>query len=56
MVWTKDDYPDSFRNLDEKTRNKALEIANSLLKTQGMDKNKAIPIALKKAKEWAENN
>lgn len=53
MPYSKDKYPDSWKNLDAKVRNKAIEIANEMLK-EGYDEGRAIPIATKKAKEWAE--
>lgn len=51
MPWTKKDYPDSMKNLDESVRNKAIEIANRLLK-DNYDEGRAIPIAISQAKEW----
>lgn len=54
MPWTKKDYPNSMKNLDEKIRNKAIEIANALLE-EGYAEGKTIPIAIDKAKEWGEN-
>lgn len=56
MAWTKNNYPDSMKNLDEKVRNKAIEIANALVEKEGMDEGKAIPIATSKAKDWADNH
>lgn len=53
MVWTKNNYPDSMKNLDGKVREKAIDIANALLEKENMDENKAIPIAISKAKESA---
>ncbi|WP_300409084.1 DUF2188 domain-containing protein [Lagierella sp.] len=54
MVWTKKDYPDSFKNLEEKVRVKAIDIGNAMLK-DGYDEGRVIPIAISKAKDWAEN-
>lgn len=51
MTWTKEDYPDSMKNLEEKTRNKAIEIANSLLEDD-YDQARSIAIAIAQAKEW----
>jgi uncharacterized protein YdaT len=51
MPWTKDEYPESMKNLDTNVRNKAIQIANSLVEESNMEKNKAIRIAIKKAKE-----
>lgn len=51
MPWTKNDYPDSFKNLDSNVRNKAIEIANALLR-EGTDEGRAISIATAKAREY----
>ncbi|MCK9270784.1 MAG: hypothetical protein WC271_10280 [Bacteroidales bacterium] len=56
MPWTKNDYPDSMKNLGKKVRDKAIEIANALVEEEKMDEGRAIPIAISKAKEWAENH
>lgn len=50
MPWNKNDYPDSFKNLDDKVRDKAIEIANALLR-DGYEEGRAIPIALDQARE-----
>ncbi|WP_130807480.1 DUF2188 domain-containing protein [Senegalia massiliensis] len=55
MTWNKNDYPESMKDLDDKVRNKAIEIANELL-DENYSEDKAIPIAINKAKEWAENH
>jgi len=55
MPWNKDDYPDSFKNLNPKVREKAIEIANALLK-DGMEEGRAIPIATEKAREYVGGN
>lgn len=55
MAWTRKDFPDSMKNLDVKIRNKAIEIANALVEKEEMNEGKAIPIAISKAKEWADN-
>lgn len=54
MPWTKEDYPNSWKNFDEVTRLKAIDIANALLE-EGYEEGRAIPIATAKAKEWAED-
>ncbi|NBJ70034.1 MULTISPECIES: DUF2188 domain-containing protein [Clostridia] len=54
MVWTLKDYPASMKNLNEVTRKKAIDIANSML-DEGYDENRAIPIAIDQAKEWRKN-
>ncbi|MFX3673426.1 MAG: hypothetical protein ACE3JQ_03120 [Paenisporosarcina sp.] len=51
MPWTTTDYPDSFKNLNTEVRNKAVEIANALLK-DGMAEGRAIAIATEKAREY----
>lgn len=54
MPWNSKNYPDSFKNLSSETRDKAIEIANSLLE-DNYNKERAIPIAISKAKEWDSN-
>ncbi|MFS0690742.1 hypothetical protein AB1K89_16015 [Sporosarcina sp. 179-K 8C2 HS] len=51
MPWNKNDYPDSFKNLDSDVRNKAIEIANALLR-EGNEEGRAISIATAKAREY----
>lgn len=55
MNWTKNDYPIAMNELDEKTREKAIEIANALVKEENMHEGTAIPIAIGKASLWDEN-
>lgn len=55
MPWTKKDYPDAMKNLDKEVRDKAIEIANALVKEEKMEEGRAIPIAISQAKEWADN-
>jgi uncharacterized protein YdaT len=50
MPWTKKDYPNSMKNLPEDVRNKAIEIANALLK-EGYDEDRAIPIGISQAEK-----
>lgn len=54
MPWTKYNYPQSLKNLSNTTRNKAIEIANALLRDK-MEEGKAIAIATAQAEEWAKN-
>ncbi len=54
MPWTKKDFPASFKNLDENVRLKAIDIGNAMMK-DGYDEDRAIPIAIDKAKEWNED-
>ena len=56
MPWNKKNYPDAMKNLDKKVRDKAIEIANALVEKEKMDDGKAIPIAISKAKDWADND
>lgn len=51
MPWTKKDFPSSFKNLDDDVRLKAIDIGNAMIK-DGYDEDRAIPIAISKAKEW----
>ncbi|NGZ74134.1 DUF2188 domain-containing protein [Saccharibacillus alkalitolerans] len=55
MPWNKNDYPQSMKNLDERVRDKAIEIANALL-DEGYEEGRAIAIATSKAEEWDENH
>lgn len=54
MPWTKSDYPDSMKNLNEYTRLKAIDIANAMVEN-GYEEKRAIPIAINQAKEWYED-
>ncbi|MBO2945158.1 hypothetical protein JJQ72_14365 [Paenibacillus sp. F411] len=56
MPWSKEDYPQSMKNLEPRVRNKAIEIANALLEEQHYEEGRAIAIATAKAEEWAENH
>ena len=53
-TYTYDVYPDSMKNLTVEVREKAIDIANALL-SDGMPKDKALPIAISQAEEWAKN-
>ena len=60
MPWPKGDYPPSYKNQPEKLRDKAVEIANEVLKTTG-NEGEAIATGLKQArlhfkKKRKENN
>lgn len=50
MPWDKKNYPDSMKNLDENIREKAIQIANSLVE-DGMEEGKAIAVAISQAKK-----
>ncbi|MFN8419889.1 MAG: DUF2188 domain-containing protein [Anaerolineae bacterium] len=54
MPWTANDYPVSMKNLTAEVREKAVEIANALLK-DGYEEGRAISIATAQAEEWAQN-
>jgi uncharacterized protein YdaT len=54
MAWSRKDYPESMKNLDEPVRNKAIEIANSLME-EDYEEGRALSIAIAQAKEWYEN-
>lgn len=51
MPWPKGDYPPSYKNQPVKLREKAVEIANELLK-DGQEEGIAIATGLKKAREF----
>ena len=51
MPWTMNDYPQTWKHLDELERKKAIDIANAMLK-DGYKEGDAIPIATKQAEEW----
>jgi uncharacterized protein YdaT len=55
MPWTKQTYPASMKNLPAAVRNKAIEIANALLKEKEMKEGIIIATAICRAKDWAEN-
>ena len=54
MPWTTKDYPPSLKNLMAPVRNKAIDVANTLL-DEGYEEGRAIAIATAKAEEWGEN-
>lgn len=52
MVWTKNSYPDAFKNLEKDVKDKAIEIANALMRDNpDMDEGEIIATAIKKAKQ-----
>ncbi|MHB9132698.1 MAG: DUF2188 domain-containing protein [Armatimonadota bacterium] len=53
MPWSEEDYPVSMKNLTPEVRNKAIEIANALLK-EGYEEGRAIAIGTAQAEEWGE--
>ena len=56
MPWTKNEYPNSMKNLPAAVRGKAVEIANALLEERDMDEGIAIATAISRAKDWAKNH
>lgn len=54
MPYNLDDYPSSFKNLDQVVKKKAIDIVNGML-ANDYDEDEAIPIAINQAKEWADN-
>lgn len=51
MPWIKGDYPPSYKNQPKQIREKAVEIANEILKESG-DEGLAIAVGLRKAREY----
>jgi uncharacterized protein YdaT len=54
MPWYNGDYPPSYKNQPVKLRDKAVEIANALLK-DGVEEGIAIATGLKRAREFFRN-
>lgn len=54
MPWYNGDYPPSYKNQPKKLREKAVEIANKVLK-DGADEGVAIATGLKRAREYFKN-
>lgn len=54
MPWYNGDYPPSYKNQPVKLREKAVEIANALLK-EGIEEGIAIATGLKRAREFFRN-
>jgi uncharacterized protein YdaT len=55
MPWSKGDYPPSMKNLEPRVREKAVEIANALLK-DGYEEGRAIAIGTSQAEKWDEDH
>ena len=55
MPWNRNDFPDSMKSLNPVVRDKAIDIANTLLEEEGYEEDRAIPIAIAQAEEWAQN-
>ena len=52
MRWNKNNYPQEMKDLDEITRNKAIDIANILLHDD-YDESRSIAMAICQAKQWS---
>ncbi|OBA05595.1 hypothetical protein A9P44_12870 [Paenibacillus polymyxa] len=55
MPWNKYDYPPSMKNLEPRVREKAVDIANALLR-EGYEEGRSIAIATAQAEEWNNNH
>jgi len=55
MPWNKQDYPPSMKNLEPRVREKAVDIANALLR-DGYEEGRSIAIATSQAEEWNDNH
>jgi uncharacterized protein YdaT len=55
MPWSEDRYPNAMKHLDAQTREKAIEIANALLR-EGRDEGFAIRVGIAKAEEWVRSH
>lgn len=55
MPWSKNDYPDSMKNLTEEVRNKAIEIANAILEDNKSEE-RAISIGISQARKFYEDD
>ena len=53
MPWTREHFPAAMRNLEPEIRDKAIEIANALLR-EGHDEGFAIRVAIARAHEWSQ--
>lgn len=55
MPWSKKNYPNAMKNLSDKVRNKAIQIANAILRLRKLNEGSAIAIGISKAKEYVRN-
>ncbi|MBS4200150.1 DUF2188 domain-containing protein [Bacillus sp. FJAT-49732] len=55
MPWSKNDYPDSMKNLPGHLRNKAIDIANALVE-DNKDEARAIAIGIAQARKYYEDD
>ncbi|MCI2948756.1 uncharacterized protein YdaT [Staphylococcus caledonicus] len=51
MPWTMNDYPNTWKNMKEFERKKAIDIGNAMLK-DGYKEGDVVPIATKQAEDW----
>jgi uncharacterized protein YdaT len=58
MIYTKNRYPDAMKDLPEEVRNKAIQIANSIIHDGDTRLHEDIIItgAIREAKKWAREN
>jgi uncharacterized protein YdaT len=54
MPWSKEDHPDSMKNLIGPIKEKAIDIANTLVK-EGYEEGRAISIGIAQAKKWVDD-
>ncbi|WP_169718936.1 hypothetical protein [Aequorivita capsosiphonis] len=52
MEWTFENFKADLDNLSPGVREKAMEIANRLMKKGGISEDKAIKMGIKRAEEW----
>ena len=55
MPWSPDYYPAAMNNLEPDVRNKAIEIANAMLRN-GCDDGMAIRVGISRAQHWARSD
>ncbi|MEK3887718.1 DUF2188 domain-containing protein [Bacillus sp. FSL K6-3431] len=55
MPWSKNNYPDSMKNLSDDVRNKAIEIANAVLR-DNKEESRAISIGIAQARKYVEGD
>ena len=53
MPWNEKEFPDAFKAFNEPVRNKAIEIANAMLRDSKYSKAAIVPIAAAAATQWA---
>ncbi len=52
-MWSNSHFPAAMRSLTPSVREKAIEIANSLLEQGGLDKQDVITTSISEARQWA---